>query len=177
MSKKKNDDSTVNSQANADQEVDSGFQMPDDFQLVTPMEGTQRWWKQEVGGVVFGRLLGRFPRRDGDGAYYQIRIEKYSKGELPPVHAISGKGDNAKTEIVEVGEVINMDERSSIANLAPQAMSDGVFNVLIHCLEKVKISGGRTYWRMTAGTKQLKAPTSPLAPIKANRTDDTGATY
>lgn len=171
-------EAAVNSQDDSANEESNGvFQMPDDFQLVTPMEGEQKWWKPEVGGVVFGRLLGRFPRRDGDGAYYQIRVEKYGKGKLPPVRAITGKGDDAQTVVVEVGEIINMDERSSIANLAPQAMSDGVFNVLIHCLEKVKISGGRTYWRMTAGTKQLKAPSSPLMPMAARRTDDMGASY
>lgn len=168
----------VNSQDETAEEESNGvFQMPDDYQLVTPMEGEQRWWKPEVGAVVFGRLLGRFPRRDGDGAYYQIRVEKFGKGKLPPVRAITGKGDDAKTIEVGIGEVINMDERSSIANLAPQAMSDGVYNVLINCLEKVKISGGRTYWRMTAGIKQVKAPSSPIVPMAAKRTDDMGASY
>ena len=171
-------ETAVNSQTEAANEESNGaFQMPDDYQLVTPMEGEQKWWKPEVGGVVFGRLLGRFPRRDGDGAYYQIRLERYGKGKLPPVRAITGKGDDAQTIVVAEGDIINMDERSSIANLAPQAMSDGVYNVLIHCLEKVKISGGRTYWRMTAGTKQLKAPSSPLVPLQGGRKDDMGASY
>ena len=176
-SKTKNE-AAVNSQGkDGNEEQNIPFQMPDDYQLVTPMEGEQKWWKPEEGAVVYGRLLGRFPRRDGDGGYYQIRLEKYSKGTLPPVRAIMGKGDDAVTVTCEIGDIVNMDERSSIANLAPPAMSDGVFNVLIHCIEKVKISGGRTYWRMTAGTKQLKAPSSPLQPLKQSRTDDMGANY
>lgn len=178
MTTSKEAKAAVNSQdETTDEESNGVFQMPDDFQLVTPMEGEQKWWKPEVGAVVFGRILGRFPRRDGDGAFYQIRVEKYGKGKMQPVRAITGKGDEAKTITVEAGDIINMDERSSIANLAPQAMSDGIYDVLIHCLEKVKITGNRTYWRMTAGTKQIKAPSSPLVPLAQARRDDMGQSY
>jgi hypothetical protein len=163
-------------QATAVEEVP--FEMPDDYQLVTPMEGDQLWWKPAEGAVVHGRILGRFERKGGDGgAFYQIKVEKL-KGRDTLVKAISGKGDEAKTIDVTPGQVINVDERSAIANLAPLAESDGVFNMLLHCHGKVKISGGKTFWRMSCGSKVIKPPSIPLSLSRSQTSrDDMGASY
>ncbi len=158
--------------------ANGSFKIPSNFNLVTPIEGASQWWKPEVGAILYGRLLGRFARKDGtDGAYFQVRVEKYTHANLPPVKAITGKGDEAKTIIVDVGGVVNVDERSAIKPLAGYANSDGVFNALIHVLEKAQISGGRTYWRMEARTEQLKAPTTPIVQPIRSATDDMGASY
>ena len=170
----KTDKGAVNSRV---EDETAGFVMPSDYQLVTPIEGEQLWWKPEPGAVVSGRILGRFPRKDDtDGAFYQIRVSKF-QGQDTGVKAITGKGDAAKTVNVRPGQVINMDERSSLANLRPLAESDGVFDMLLHVLEKTKISGGRTFWRMSCGSKCIKAPSTPITKQGSSRTDDMGASY
>lgn len=163
------------------QETITPFEMPADFQLVTPLEGEQLWWKPTAGAVVFGTILGRFARKGEkeEDCYYQIRVEKY-QGDDTGVQAITGSGDEAKTVSVKPGQVINMDERSSISGLAPYAMSDGIFSALIHCLEKVKIKKGKTFWRMSCGTKVIKQPSMPVSnfvPKKPSSVDDMGASY
>ncbi len=170
MSKTKNEkETTVNSQP----DIGGDSSLPTGFNAVTPQgEGNRAWFKCEVGAVCQGRLIGRFQRKDSKGAYYQIKLSQTCK-------AVQGKGDASKTIELEPGDIINVDERSAISSLQPYADSDGIFDVYIQALEKIKLDGGKTFWRMNAGEKQLKAPTHPITHYKQDpsQTDDMGAPF
>lgn len=145
--------------------------IPDSAQLVTPIEGDgQRWWRKEAASVVYGRLLGRFARNDGESFYYQIRIGEYKvlqdllkrKSVVPYPNAVMGRGDDTKTMTVKPGDVINVDEIKAIQNLAGYVESDGIFDAIVHALEKTKIAGGHTYWRMESGAIVVKPASGPV---------------
>lgn len=161
----------VNSQ---EEEQGKSMKMPDGFTAVTPDETDRIWVKPEEGTVIHGRLVGRFARRDANGAYYQVRLS----GEYP-CRGITGTGDDQKVIDCSKGQVVNVDERSAMAELQKYADSDGVFDVFIAFLEKSKIQGGRTWWRIQCAAKQLKAPSKPIAAyeVRAGRVDDNGVPF
>lgn len=156
--------------------VNSQSDIPDlkGFQSVTPEGGQPIWWKPEAGKYVLGRLVGRFPRANGKGHFYQIKLLKGQSAE-----GIQGSGEDAKTVTVKEGGVLNMDERSAMEALVPYAKSDGVFNVFIHALEKVKLQNGNTWWRLEVKVQTVKPPTHPLQNEMAEReqVDDMGLPF
>jgi hypothetical protein len=126
--------------------------LPEGFESVGPQDGVQTWFRQAVGAVVHGRLMGRFERNKSDQAFYQIKL-------ITPASGIQGKGDDAEMVELEKGGILNVNETKALESLHSLAADDGVYDVHITCLEKVALPNNHTFWRMRIAKKTLKAPT------------------
>jgi hypothetical protein len=152
MAKNGNDENKPLSTGDAD--IDRMIEKMDDVTA----DRAAGWWAIDEGSWLYGRLRGRYTMAGGQRAYYQLQVLKASPG----CNMVVGKGEEAEEVPIEPGMVVNFDERKSVAALAPHAESDGVFNVFIRALEKVKLDNGNTWWRIQIKAQAVKPPSKPI---------------
>lgn len=136
-------------------EKESPETLPEGFQPID-VSGDQAWFKPTEGSVVVGELIGRIMRkkanRDGKkGWFYQIRLDN-----SPTAFKGSKKRGTREEVHLEPGEVINVDERSALENLAQYVGQDKRFTVFIRYIEKIDLEDGNTFWRTAVGVKERK---------------------
>lgn len=98
-------------------------------------EKTNVYVKPAQGLVVQGELLGRFPRFDGEGNFYQIKL-------TAPCAAKQEK----KEVTAAVGTVINMDEKARLTGLAKLCGTNLKYAVRITFLEQKPTKRGGKVW-------------------------------
>lgn len=163
---KRKDEETVNEE---EHEENSTPELPEGFETLGPQDGVQTWFRPKVGAVVHGRLLGRYARKTGKKqAFYQIKL---ISGEC---EGIQGKGDDAVTAVIGRGEVLNVNETKQLEELRSMAADDGVYDVHLTVLEKVKLENTNTFWRWRIAAKTLRKPTFKpnIAEVEGSSSDD-----
>jgi hypothetical protein len=145
--------------------------MPSKFRPITAETGRFPWISWKPGLTVQGILLGRFQRR-GEGAkhddgtpayYYQIRLTEPSTGK------VTADGEDESKEVpVEVGSIVNVDEKKQLEELASLVRSKRKYEVWIKAASKVKIRGtSRSVWQFEPiGAHEL--------PVEGAETDEDG---
>lgn len=127
-------------------------QLPEGYSPVNAAAGGA-WFKPELGDVVHGEILGRFRRKkslNGQEAwFYQIMVE----------HAMRAvrKVDDETIEVdLSPGEIVNMDEKSALEDLAGLLDSGKRWRIYVKPLNKVPVPGTtRTVWRFTIGKQEI----------------------
>lgn len=116
---------------------------PPGFEPVSAARGVP-WYDPETLEVVSGELVGRFTRRDSERAYYHVRVDTPCTGYQKPE---GGKRGDREEVQVDVGQLISVDERTALEDLAPLAKDETKrYQVWIKAKEKVDIGGGKTFW-------------------------------
>jgi len=144
-----------------------GDDSPEGFRRVNPLDGDRHYFKAVEGGTVRGVLLGRFKRTDTeegeDKFYYQIRATS------PCEHVTTGDGATAKCEI---GQIVQLDERAGLRDLAGIANASKPQEVFIRSVEKIKLKkSAGTFWRWDVFARD--ASRSTLAKLAEAVTDPT----
>jgi hypothetical protein len=129
-----------------------GTGVPEGFTPVSTM-GSGSWFKPESGGTVWGELLARHRRKkslnDKEAWFYQIMLEK-------PCVAQRKVEDESVEVNLQPGEIINVDERSALEELALLMESGKRWRVYIHPINKVPIAGtAQTVWRFAVGKQEI----------------------
>jgi len=123
------------------------------------------WVENEKGNICQGRLLNRYEMNNSSPArfYYQIELTSPCKVRV-------GRGDEAMVEVAQAGEVVNLNESYKSKCLKeieiPAINAGAAYDVWVAIGDKIKISGGKTMWQQDVQTKQLKAPTSQVIPLR-----------
>ena len=114
---------------------------------------------------IQGIAMGRYPRRNDPGFYYQVKLTK----PCASVQKKDGEGGYYDTD-AEIGEVISVDERAVMMGLQPyvEEAPDKLYEVWI-CFEEKEKQGSRSFWRGDA--RIVGVYTS------ANRDDDDGLPF
>jgi ribosomal protein S17 len=132
--------------------ADPAAMLPEGYSQVNN-SSSNAWFKFEEGATVEGELVGRFktskPGRDGkDRYYYQVKLTK------PCTVTKKIEGDTEE-EQAEVGDIVNVGEKSSLMELASYCGPGKRFNIIVIVQSKVDIDGGQTYWRTVVGAKPI----------------------
>jgi len=132
--------------------------LPEGFETVASARG-DGWYIKEAGNQIWGELLGRFRKRkslnDADSFFYQIMIEK-------PVRASRKEEEETIEVTLEPGQIVNVDETSSLQDLAPLIESGKRWRVVIEAIDKVKIPGtAQTFWRFKIGKQAITPQNEP----------------
>lgn len=141
--------------------------LPEGFETVASARG-DGWYIKEAGNQIWGELLGRFRKRkslnDADSFFYQIMIEK-------PVRASRKEEEETIEVTLEPGQIVNVDETSSLQDLAPLLIeSSKRWRVVIEAIDKVKIPGtAQTFWRFKIGKQAITSANEPR--VKPRETD------
>lgn len=132
---------------------DPALAIPEGFTPVSSIR-SGAWFKPDLGKPVFGELLGRYKRRkpnkDGKfGHFYQIMVEK-------PCPAMKKVEDETEEIELTPGEIISVDERSALEELAPLVESGKRWRVFIQPLDKVPVPGtSQTVWNFNIGKQEI----------------------
>lgn len=111
----------------------------DGWSHANPVENSV-WWKPSPHTSIQGLLLGRFQRRAGKRTfYYQVAVTQTT-------HGWRGKADAGEIVILEEGEIINVDEREGLKDLAALCGGEVVREVFVLAKEKVKTKNGNSCW-------------------------------
>lgn len=140
--------------------ADPSLQIPEGFTPVSSIR-SGAWFKPDMGKPVYGELLGRYKRKkankDGKyGYFYQIMIEK----PCPAVKKETDEdGDRVTVEVdLTPGEIISVDERSALEELAALVDNDKRWRVFIQPLDKVPVPGtNQTVWNFNVGKQEIIA--------------------
>lgn len=114
------------------------------------------FWKKETGAIIRGTLLGRFERPGDDGGFfYEIKATAPCSDVQCREYDEEGNGtDTDRT--AEVGDTVRVDETSTLRrHLLPYIKGGRRIEVFIRCTRKVKLSGGRSFWKMEVMAKDL----------------------
>lgn len=119
------------------------FVVPEGFERSSAPKGTQNWIKYAPNLQVEGKLLGRFEKRNQNGAgfYYTIELTK-------PTEAMRKPDSESPAEVVlcKPGETVCIDEKACIKEWAKLATNGGKYLVSLFVVGKIDIKGGQTYW-------------------------------
>lgn len=127
-------------------------EMPTGFQKVNN-EQSNAWFKPAEGAIISGELLGRFQMRK-TGKDNKIRFFYQVKIDQPVSVARKVEGDT-EIETAEIGEIVNVDEKSATECLAAHC-GPGKRNAVWLCFrEKIDLDGGQTFWRIDVGVRPL----------------------
>lgn len=134
--------------------------IPEGF-IPVSASGGAAWYKPELGFEVLGELLGRFKKKKSlnnqDAYFFQVMLEKPCKG----MKKIDQDEESVEVDM-EPGEIINLDERSALEELAALVDSGKRWRVYVKALDKVKVPGtSRTVWRMNVGKQEITSKNEP----------------
>lgn len=134
--------------------ADTGAAIPEGYQKINN-EQSNAWIKPEEGTIVEGEVLGRFRLKkiSKDNKirwYYQIRLFKALSG----VVARKVEGDTEMGD-ADVGEIVNVDEKSALECLAAQCVPGKRVQAWICYRTKEDIGDGQTFWRIDVGAKPM----------------------
>lgn len=117
-------------------------QAPEGFKSVRSASA-DAYFRVVAGAWIQGVMLGRYPRNNDPGFYYQIRLTQ----PCPTVQKKDGEGGYYYTD-AEVGEVVSVDERALMSGLKPYVdeAPDVLYEAFIVFEEKIK-NGARSYWQ------------------------------
>lgn len=130
-----------------------GNGVPEGF-IPVNSQGGGAWFKPEDGETILGELLGRFKRKkslnaEKEAFFYQIMVEK-------PITAHKKVEDESVEVTLQPGEIINMDERSAVEDLASLVESGKRWRVYVEPLDKVPVPGtAQTVWRFNVGKQEI----------------------
>ncbi len=116
--------------------------------------GGGAWFQPDLGEAVLGELLGRFRKKkslskDKEAWFYQIMLEK-------PCPAKKKVDDESVEVNLEPGDLINIDERAALEDLASLPDSGKRWRLFIQPLDKVPIPGtAQTVWRFNVGKQEI----------------------
>lgn len=132
---------------NKPQKPKHSFSGPAGWTQVTA-ENCLNFWQIGENRTVQGILLGMHERKgDQKGFYYQLELTEPCSDVIVP----AGNGADFVPGSLEPGDLINVDARSAISNLAQYANDNpGGYEVCVWADENIKIKGNRTFWRMKA---------------------------
>jgi hypothetical protein len=136
---------------------------PGGFRRVSAVDDAP-WFEYQEGNLCHGHVEGRFVMQtDPPRGYYQINLKTGCKVRV-------GKGDEAKVVDAKQGDVINLGETFRTETLrekvAAPMEAGGDYDVWMLVGKKRKLTGGRTMWTADVQTKENKAPTRKVEPIK-----------
>ncbi len=165
MAKKKDD--RVSEEKDLDSEPETFSREPgsdDEGWEDVSIEGAQNWHVCEPGNVVAGQLLSRNYRRPSknnpDGKYfYRIRVMSPTK-----VVRKEEKNEKAIERLAQKNEIVCVDERKDLEDLAMLCDDGGKYLVRLEPIEKVAI-GRRSFWRFGKRKKVLSPPTRTPRPV------------
>ena len=130
------------------------------------VSGPQNWHVCRVGNRVQGLLLGRYFRKGNADIkakyFYQIKVNAPT--------AVMRKEDidePAVERIAEPGEIVCVDERKDLEDLAMLCDDGGKYAVRLTPSEKVSIGGAHTFWRWEKQKRVLSPPTRNPRPIQS----------
>jgi hypothetical protein len=124
--------------------------LPEGFFPINTGGGKQNWVKPAEGLIIVGELVGRFGRRQGSqGHFYQIRLENTAEAVT--------RDDDGNTVTVRCGpgDIINIDEKTSMTDLAQYAASSKKYRVYIKYVRKEDMANGQSFWRIKIGGKEI----------------------
>jgi len=146
--------------ANKNVDISKKSDAPDGFDISAGRVLADGWAIKEKDNVICGRLLGRNSMND-DRAFYQIKLTHSCK-------ALTGKGDDTISVVLQPGNVVNVDESKAMDGMRKyiQYMEHGgLYDVWIKYGEKQKLDGGNTFWPIVDGPrlKEVKKPKLPVS--------------
>lgn len=123
------------------------------------------WYKPEVTGVVWGKLVGFQVINDKRGEPRNVYLVALGA----PVKAVQKGGDAIQ---LDKGQIIGLAERAKLTDLRNYVTNNGL--VYIKPLKKVQLDGGRSMWTFEARCKGTKAPlvTTTADNVRGGRDDD-----
>lgn len=128
--------------------------LPEGFIAVSALD-IDGYFEPQEGAVVRGILIGRFERTkpgpDGKlGHYYQIRLSQMCTAA---VEREKDENDEKIPATLMPGQILFMDERKAIEGLKEWADSGRDIEVFVSCGAKIKLDGGKTFWKMNCGAR------------------------
>jgi hypothetical protein len=137
---------------------DTLTELPEGFRSVISARA-DGYFRVDEGAWIQGVIVGRYPKKDDPGFYYQLRLTR-------PCLTVQKRDDDGQyyNTNAAVGELISIDERASMEGLAPAA--DDPNTIAEACVifkRKVKIPNTkRTFWESKCGVKFLKKSDLPF---------------
>lgn len=126
--------------------------LPEGFHAVNTGGGKQLWCKPEPGRVIIGELLGRFERRSGKrGFFYQLKLENHVT-----VNTTDEEGNKLTDVDAGPDDVINVDEKTSMEDLARYATSGKRWRLWIKYVAKETLKSGNSFWRVRVGAMEIQ---------------------
>lgn len=141
-------------------QVQNASILPDGFENARP-DVAGAYFRFAEGSELRGILIGRFskPGRGQAGFIYQVQATAPCKAF---VRNPDDDGDDYIVEEVEAGTVVSIDEKASLKCLKTLCEDDNHYEVVIRCLEKKALDGGRTFWDCAVGKRVVQLSNTPF---------------
>lgn len=167
MAKKASADNTTNPAASEKPVIPPKSDGWEDISI----SGPQKWHICRVGNTVCGKLLGRHFRARTE----KVEAKHFFRIELLEPTAVMVKEDMDEPAIermAEKGDIVCVDERKDLEDIAMLCDDGGVYLVRLTPTEKIQL-GTRSFWRWGEKRKKmLKPPTRNPRPIEGKQEND-----
>lgn len=127
------------------------------FSQITETEGTRYFFQRGNGHAVRGLLRGRFMRpkpagsRDPDQYFYEVRVTEPCGTVTRSEMMDNGETVLDEDAVADVGTIVRVDETQRLFQVISPLLAKGEpHEIIIECVGKTKIRGGKTFWRMNA---------------------------